>query len=357
MTRLYVAISHHGYGHLAQVAPVLDALHGLAPDIELIVRSALPRAVLAARLAMPFSHLDAASDCNLSMLDAVRVDLPASLAAYQFFHRDWTKRVEAEAARLEALRIDLVFSNVGYLPLAAAQRAGIPCAAMCSINWADIFAHYLGRAAGAGEILATMRAAYAGARVFFRPEPSMPMADLANAIDVPPVAGVGRHRRGELNHRLGVSAEIELVLLGMGGIPYRPPVENWPLEPSRVFLAPDAWQARRPDIRPLAACGMSFQDVLASCDALVTKPGYGSYVESAVGGVPALFIPRPDWPEAPYLNDWLIQNARAMKIGEVVLSSGALGTPLATLLALPAKPSVQAGGAEVVARHVLKSLK
>ena len=353
MKRLYVAISHHGLGHLAQTAPVLNELHRLDPGLEFLIRTALPRATLALRLGMPFEHLPEASDCNLVMHDAIRADVAASLAAYREFHRDWSRTVEREAQQLEALKVDAVFSNVGYLPLAAARQAGLPAMAMCSLNWADIFRHYLGNEPEAFAILDQMAAAYAGARAFLRPEPAMPMADLANAVAIPPVVQAGRPRRDELIDRLGLAPGDRLVLVGMGGIPYRPPVERWPRLPGVVFLVPDDWPAGHPAVRALQETGMVFRDVLASADALVTKPGYGSYAEAAAAGVPVLHIPRPDWPEAPYLNHWLGTVARALEITESQLLAGELAAPLAALWSLPVRPPVMADGAAAAARRLL----
>jgi hypothetical protein len=352
--KLYVAISHHGLGHLAQTAPVLNELRALDPGVEFIVRTALPRERLEQRLIPPFDYLAEATDCNLVMHDAIRVDVPASLAAYREFHRDWERKVDAEARRLDALKVDAVFANVGYLPLAAAHRAGLPALAMCSLNWADIFRHYLGDEPEAAVMLDPMTAAYAGARAFLRPEPAMPMADLANAVAIPPVVQPGRDRREELVHRLGLSPDDKLVLVGMGGIPYRPPVESWPCPAGIVFLVPDDWRTDRACCRALRETGMVFRDVLASADALVTKPGYGSYAEAAVAGVPVLTIPRPDWPEALYLNDWLAATARLLEIREVQLMAGELAAALERLWAMPARPPVPADGAQVAARRLIQ---
>jgi hypothetical protein len=355
LKRLYVAISHHGLGHLAQTAPVLNALHELDPGLEFVIRSALPRAALAARLAMPFAHRPEASDCNLVMHDAIRVDGPASLAAYRGFHRDWPRKVAAEAEVLVVLGVDAVLSNVGYLPLAAAQHAGLPSAALCSLNWADIFYHYLGGEPGATEILEPMRAAYAGAHAFLRPEPSMPMPELGNTVAIPPVVQPGRNRRDELMDSLDLAAGDRLVLVGMGGIPYRPPVERWPRPPGVVYLVPDDWRAHHPATRVLRETGMVFRDVLASSDALITKPGYGSYVEAAAAGVPVLTIPRPDWPEAPCLNHWLREHGRMLEIEEARVSTGELAEPLRALWAMPARPAGVASGAPTAARLLLSS--
>ncbi len=354
MNRLYVAISGHGLGHLAQTAPVLNQLHRIDPGIEFVVRTALPRETLALRLAMPFEHVPEASDCNLVMHDAIRADVPASLAAYREFHRDWLRKVDAEARQLEAMKVDAVFSNVGYLPLAAAHQAGLPSMAMCSLNWADIFRHYLGNEPEAAAILDQMLEAYAGARAFLRPEPSMPMVDLANAVAIPPVVQPGRNRRAELVGKLGLAHGDRLVLVGMGGIAYRPPARHWPSIPGVLFLAPDDWQTGHPAIRLLRETGLVFRDALASADALITKPGYGSYVEAASAGVPVLTIPRPDWPETTYLNDWLQGKARVLEIPEQRLLAGELAEPLEQVWAMPAKSPVAADGADRAAGALLE---
>jgi hypothetical protein len=350
--RLYVAISHHGFGHLAQTAPVLDALAGQVSGLELIVRCALPREVIARRISTPFEHHEQASDCNFVMHDSLRVDVGRSLAGYRAFHADWERRVDAEAESLARLGVSLVFSNVGYLPLAAARRAGIKCAGMCSLNWADIFRHYLGHEPGADAILAQMHDAYAGADVFLRPEPAMPMADLANAVAIPPIAQTGRARARELRDRLGLGADVRLVLVGMGGIRYRPPVEVWPDLPGLALIVPDDWRVTRPDVHALADTGMPFGDVLASVDALITKPGYGSYVEAAAAGVPVMTLPRPDWPEAPYLNTWLADHGRMLGLDESDLLAGQLKESLENLWRLPAPPPPATRGAAVAAQRL-----
>jgi peptidoglycan/xylan/chitin deacetylase (PgdA/CDA1 family) len=350
--RLYAAMSHHGFGHLAQSAPVLEALAGQVAGLELIIRSALPRAVLARRVSTPFEHIDLASDCNFVMHDSLRVDLSRSLEAYRTFHDDWERRVDAEAESLTRLDVEMVYSNVGYLPLAAARRAGIACAGMCSLNWADIFRHYLGHEPGAGDILEQMHDAYAGADLFLRPEPAMPMSDLGNTVAIPPIAQTGQPQPDALRDRLRLATDVRLVLVGMGGIRYRPPVEDWPAMRGMALLVPDDWQVTRPGIHALRDTGMPFGDVLASVDALITKPGYGSYVEAAAAGVPVLTLPRPDWPEAPYLDDWLASHGRMQRLDEAEFLAGNLVKPLEALWGLPSRAPVQALGAPEAARRL-----
>ncbi|MGQ9686227.1 MAG: hypothetical protein ACUVT2_07990 [Thiobacillaceae bacterium] len=349
---LLACISHHGRGHLAQSAPVLDALLALWPGLKLTVRSALPHSVLAGRIRGPFTHLSEAADCGFLMRDALRVDLEASLKAYRAFHAEWQARVEREAGFLRAARIDGVLCNVAYLPLAAAQVAGLPSAALCSLNWLDIFRHYLGDAPEAAAITQQMAQAYQSAAIFFRPEPSMPMADLANTRAVPPIAELGVERREELRRRLRLPTVCRLVLVGMGGVAYRLQGEHWCRGEDLVWLVPDDWDTDGRRVFGFSQAGMPFGDLLASCDALVTKPGYGSFVEAALAGVPVLYLPRRDWPETPYLTDWLHRNADALEIDEEAWRLGRAEAALQRLWAQAPRQPVRADGASIVAQRL-----
>lgn len=346
---LLVCISHHGRGHLAQTAPVLNALQSLWPGLELTVRSALPQEVLAGRIRGPFKHLTQPADCGFLMRDALRIDLEASLQAYRAFHADWSARVAREAECLRAARIDGVLSNIAYLPLAAAQAAGLRSAALCSLNWMDIFRHYLGDAPSGSEILQQMQESYRSAAIFFLPAPAMPMAELANTRAVPPIAEPGTARQDELRRRLRLFAARRLVLVGMGGIAYRLQGEDWRRGRDLAWLVPDDWDTDGRRVYGFSATGMPFSDLLASCDALVTKPGYGSFVEAAVAGVPVLYLPRTDWPETPHLVSWLSRNARALQIDEFALQTGGLEQALDNLWAQPLRPPISPMGAQVVA--------
>ncbi len=346
---LAACISHHGRGHLAQTAPVLNALPALWPGLRLTVISALPPAVLASRIRVPFSHLPDALDCGMIMQDALRIDLKASLEAYRACHAAWPMRVSRLAERLQHERVDAVLSNIAYLPLAAAQAAGLCAAALCSLNWHDIFRHYLGEMDDAGEILGQMSAAYRSAAVFYRPAPAMSMPGLAHTVAVPPIAEAGIARREELRRRLDLPAGCRLVLVGMGGIAYRLPGTHWSRGRDLVWLVPDDWARDGRRVHGLSETGMPFGDLLASCDALITKPGYGSFVEAAAAGVPVLYLPRPDWPETPYLVDWLHRHVHALEIDEAAWAEGGVADALARLWARPPRPRLRPTGAQVVA--------
>jgi hypothetical protein len=355
--RLLVAISHHGLGHLAQVAPVLNALHEARPDLEFLVWSGVAETMLARRIHAPFRHRHEAADVGLAMHDAVRVDPDASRAAYLAFHSDWDARVAYEAAWLRAQDIAGVLSDVACLPLAAAARAGIPGVALCSLNWVDVAAAYLAQQPGMAPVLAQMALSYRSARAFLRVIPAMPMDSLENCEALPPIAARGVDRGAELRARLALPPDDRLALIGFGGIAYQA-AQPLPTLPGVRWLVPDDWRAanQRADLIPFARAGLPFLDLLASCDTLITKVGYGSFVEAAAAAIPVLYIDRPDWPETPVLVDWLRENARAEAIAESELFDPGIAAPLARLWAAPPLPVAGTDGAALAARRVLELL-
>lgn len=320
---LLVAISAHGYGHAAQTACVVNALRRRYPQIHLQVHSDLPRDYLETRFTGAFEHHRANWDIGLKMASALEVRVEESAQAYARFHHHWRERVGEITSLLGATRPRLVLANVPYAVLVAARDMGIPSLALCSLNWADIYLHYCGRRPEALGIAGQIRAAYCCAERFLRVTPGMPMEDLPNRQKVGPIALLGKNRRTELHKRLNLPRDTRLGLVGLGGVVTHLPRERWPAIPNLYWLVPDEWGNRRGDMFTMSRCAMPFIDLMHSCDLLLSKPGYGSFVEAACNGVPVLYIERRDWPEERFLTEWLHANGVAARLSRDQLASGA----------------------------------
>jgi hypothetical protein len=289
------------------------------------------------------------------MHDAVRVDREASAEAYRAAHTDWSAHVADEAAFLKSLAPDVVLANVSCLPLAGARAAGIPAVAMCSLNWADQFSFLFSGEPWAAKIHAELHAAYAGADVFLRCLPAMPMRDLPNTRDIPPLARLGQSRRAALEAALGGCNE-RLVMVVMGGIGFELPVAGWPQVPGVHWLVRDALDEGRADVTAYPGLGFHFSDLLASVDAVITKPGYGMFVEAAAAGSPLLYLRREDWPEQEVLIEWLERTAVCAEVSAADFAAGNLQQSLDVLWENPRRP-VSADGATVAAATIEALLK
>jgi hypothetical protein len=349
MTHLLATISSHGLGHLAQSAPVINSLRRVLPGLRLTVASTLGAERLHARIDGEFDIEARALDVGFEMQDAFRVARSASADAYRAFHAGWEPRLAETRAWLARERPDLVLANAAYLPLAAAAHLGIPAFGMSSLNWADLVAHVFAGEAWMPSIHAQMLEAYRSATAFIKLTPGMAMPDLPNGRWAGPVARLGIRRHDELRARCGAARGDRIVLVAFGGIDARLPMEDWPFPPALHWLVPGAWQVQHPRVTPIEALGWDFSDLIASVDAAIGKPGYGTFVEAACNATPMLYATRPGWPEQDALIPWLHQHARAREVDARALHRGDLAAELEGLWRQPAPRPARASGADEVA--------
>ena len=354
---LLICISGHGFGHVAQTAPVVNALKQLLPDLRLTIRSSVPLGHLRSRMPHEFHYLEEAVDPGMQMVSALEVDEDASFKSYLAFHAEWNMRIQAESDLIAALTPDLVLTNVAYLPLEGAARLGIPAVAMCSLNWADIFRDFCGEMPGAAQILEQIERAYQHADTFLRLTPAMPMPWMLQQRTLGPVAQPSPSRRDLIDKKLGLYRKNKLVLVSMGGIAMQFPIDVWPRIADVRWLVPDSWQSDREDCVPVGSLGLDFSEVLASCDILLTKPGYGSFVEAACAGVPVLYVKREAWPEQDELVCWLSRQGRCKELSAEQLQTGKFGEALSELLNQEKPGPVKASGTQEAAQFLAALLR
>lgn len=354
---LFVDISSHGFGHLAQTAPVLNALRAKLPTLQLTIRCGLPRARLALRIDGDFEHIARASDFGLTMQSALDVDRTASLARYRALHADWEAQVSDYAQLLAHYQPDLMLVNISYLALAAAARARIPATALCSLNWAEIFYPYCEAAPDAARMRDRMLEAYRCAETFLRITPGMEMPGLHHVKQIAPIARQGQNRREHLDRVLALKANTRLALVAMGGMHLPLSANNWPRHPDLLWIVPRDAGLRREDVIFIEDIELEFTDLLASCDCVMTKSGYGTFVEATAAGTPLLYVARPDWPEEPCLAAWLTQHhCAARSIHRAQFEAGDFGDAIWALAAGERCANIAFSGVAQATEHLLSRL-
>lgn len=369
MAGLLFAISAHGLGHLGQAAPVCQALYALRPDLPLTIWSELPTATLERRISIPFNHIRQACDIGLVMHDALRVNVPASWSLYQAREASWAEHLSAACRILHDTRPDLIVSDIGEMPLAAAQALGIPDVAMSSLNWADIASYYFRDIGDADQAISRLAAIYDNTCLALRLTPGMPMRGHTECA-VPPVAAASTQPRDRLRQRIlevlgSAHQERPLVLVGLGGIDTPLPLTDWPLQTNITLLVANQCQQSATGLSERGivnaesiqeATGLGFSDLLAACDAVICKPGYGTFAEAALASTPVLYVKRADWPEQAVLVAWLKAHARCKELPLIDLMRGDFQQALSALCMQPGKPRIASDGALIAARKILSLL-
>jgi hypothetical protein len=150
---------------------------------------------------------------------------------------------------------------------------------------------------------------------------------------------------------------MHLGIIAFGGVDSGLPLARWPrLEGWRWLVAGDP--AGHPDLIAFDRESVDFTDALRSSDVVLTKPGYGTFSEAAVNGVPVLFVPRPDWPESQEMIAWLSEHGQCQPIAaEDLFDPVILQKQLQSLFSCPRKPLARPSGAEEGAKVLLAALR
>lgn len=289
----------------------------------------------------------------MRMKGPLDVDVDGLFADYEKLVGEWDEVVAADAVLLDEMKADLVMTNIAVASVASARTAGVPAAALCSLNWADIFAAYCGTGGVAGTIYAHLTANYAKADRFIQLAPHMPMDWVGERCSVGPVARRGEDRRDQL---AGLRPATHYVLATMGGIPGMHTEVPLPKVDGVVWIVPRDWGSGREDFLSRADLDIVFIDLMRSADALVTKAGYGSVTECAVNATRILYTERTNWCETPMLEAWMSEHCTARRVEREAMQAGAFGGDLKNLLAMPVKAPMAATGAGEAASVIAELL-
>ena len=353
---LLVCISSHGWGHLSQTVPIVAALRSRVPGLRITVRTGLDANVVRERfrvVGQPAPDvLPDRSDFGFEMHDAITIDDQRSMARYAALHADaaWLDR---ERDSLRALGVDAVIANVGYMPLAAAASLGLPSFGVSSLNWADVLAS---RAHGRADVMAiaeSMRRAYSKADRLFALVPGMPFDGFERRVRAAPIARRGRADRAGLRKALGVPAAQRIMMVAFGGLPMAFDTARWQLPAGWSAVMLTQATVETPTVIAAERLGWDYIDLLASCDLLVAKPGYGTFAEAGFASRDTRAVPRDDWPEAPWLIDWLAHHARCATIALPDLRAGRFEAGLAAIARQPARVAADGDGAAEIADQIV----
>ncbi|WP_346344005.1 hypothetical protein [Magnetospirillum sulfuroxidans] len=350
---LWLALSPHGFGHAAMTASVITEVQRRRPDLRLTIQTGVDARFLHSRY-RDFKHIDHIADFGFRMVSATGIDLEASARDYAALMTRYADAVADNALMMAAERPDLVVSNVAFVPLAAAARLGIASLALSSLNWADMYRHYLGDRPEAAEVLDRLYAAYHSAEMFLHCTPGQAMS-LKNLRSIGPIANVGHRQAQKLRENLGQGMDVRIGLVAFGGIDHDMHMGRWPELPGWLWLSSQDG-LERPDIVPWQRGGLSFTDLIASVEVVVTKPGYGTFTEAGMVGAPVLYTARPDWPESPHLDHWLAAHTQCLMTEANSLVDGALPSLLHTLFSLPRQQVATPDGVTQAAEIILSRL-
>ena len=344
--RVVFAVTAHGFGHATRSAALLRALRKALPDARLEALTDAP-----ARFFPGVEKRPGLPDPGMVQRGPLDVDWDASLAAHEALAARWDAALaEARAAVRGA---SLVLADATALACAAAAAEGAPCFLVTNFTWDWILEGAPDAARGA-RAAARLADAYRSASGAFRLPGSGGFGTVKDVAEAPLVAARSALSRAEARRVLGVPDDgRRLLLVSFGGFGGEPPPlgrgwDGWRL--AGFGPAPKGLDAPWLALDP--ASPRPHAEVVACADAVLCKPGYSTFAEAAAHGTRALYVHRPDYPEARALAAWLPSAVACRELPRGDFEAGRWRDALEELMRLPERPLPPPDGAERLAARL-----
>jgi L-arabinokinase len=266
--------------------------------------------------------------------------------------------VAAEVDALRRLRPAAIVADIPPLAFDVAAAIGVPSLAIGNFSWDWIYTHLGSPHPEVDAVVASIQTSERRATLLLR----LPFHDEMEAFprqeDVPLLANVSGADRGDTRRRLGLAQGRPVVLLSYGGFALQR------LDPARFGAVPDVTFVTTtllaepvPDnlvILPLQSDG--YQELLAACDAVMMKPGYGTVADCMGNRVPMIYTRRAGFAEEAVLVDAMERYGRAVSLAADDLFAGRIRPAIEHALALqtPWAP-MRLDGAALIARRILQT--
>jgi hypothetical protein len=350
-------ITSHGYGHGVRSAGIIRAVHQLCPQLTVHIVSELPFAFLTSQIGRGRHTFRAGSfDVGMVQHDSIRVDVEATLSRIEQLYSRRKEIVQQEQEYLASNGIGLVVADIPGIPIEAAAALGIRSLAIGNFGWDWIYSEFVPRDPRWQLAVDIFREEYGRADLLLRLPFCEEMQAFPRKQDIPLVASPGISRRTEIAQLTGSDPGRKWILLSFTTL-------DWDSEAlsNVAHLADYEFFTVRPlewpqsSIRALDRGQVSFSDVLASVDAVISKPGFGIVSDCIVNEKPLIYADRTDFMEYAILVSAIRKYLKSLHIASADLYRGELRESLASIWDLPGPEAKQARGGDVIAAQQIGS--
>jgi len=351
-------ISGHGYGHASRQIEIINAIARRARGARIFIRSSASRQLFERTVNAQY-ELDARPcDTGVVQIDSLRLDDAETIRRAAGFYRTFGARAREEASLLTGRGVRLVVADAPPLACAAAARAGIPSIVISNFTWDWIYSGYPEHLPSAPELIPTIQRAYREADAAWRLPMHGGFETFEKVVDLPFVARHATHRRADTRRALGLPLDRRIALssfsiYGADGIDFHglDSTRGWDVVLTGSGDAPPTRDGMRFVHEPsLYAAQLRYEDLVAACDVVVTKPGYGIISECIANGAAIVYTSRGRFVEYDVLVQEMPRYLRCAYLDQASLFAGRWRAALdAAVNAVPPHEKPMTNGADVIA--------
>jgi hypothetical protein len=366
--------SGHGFGHASRDIEVLNELGRRRPDVGVTVRTSVPRWLFDLTLTRPVDWAPRESDPGVVQLDSLRLDEAETVRTAARFYSTLEADIDSESRWLGWAGATLVVGDIPPLAFAAAAKAGLASIALGNFTWDWIYEGYRPWMTAEAGLVERLREAYATADLALRLPMHGGFGMFDRIEDVPFIARRSHRDPAATRRELGLP-RTPIALLSFGGYGLRDlDLATVGAITGYTFVVTTDVAANRRGSRPapadgtpalpanfryideprLLAAGLRYEDLVAACDIVITKPGYGIIAECLANRTAVLYTSRGHFVEYDVLVREMPRWLRTGYISNADLLAGRWQVALDAVNAAPPPPEeADVTGADVVVERIL----
>lgn len=284
-------ITGHGYGHAVRSVQLINAL----PEVSFTVFSTIEKKYFEREIKTPFDFQYCELDCGCIQTDALETDIQATYQCYSSIENQRQKLIADCKNKLILKNIDFVISDIVPLAFTIARQLNLPSLAISNFTWVEIYDEYVSIEPKFKELIASIRQDYSNASGYARLYPWLEQHPFDQYKDMGLLCRHTARSKNWLFNELGIELSKKLCLIYIGK--YGLENTNWQkLSDFKdwVFVGIYPLEDAPSNYREINLNDQSIQysDLIANCDLILGKLGYGIVSECLYWKKPVAYPPR-----------------------------------------------------------------
>jgi hypothetical protein len=335
----------------------MAAIHQQQPGAHFEIFAQTPEWLFANSLSGPFDYHSLLTDIGLAQKTTLLEDIPTTFQRLQEFVPFDPAQVDRLAKHITQLNCRLAMCDIAPLGLAVAQAAGIPAVLIENFTWDWIYEGYLQNEPRLAEPITHLRQWFTTTDYHIQTEPVCrrhAQADLTTL----PICRQIRTPAAQIRAKLALPDQSKVILLTMGGIPWRYTfLEKLNRQSNLFFIIPGVGERLEKQHNLILMPHHSdfyHPDLINAADVVIGKVGYSTLAEVYQAGIPFGYVARSKLRESPALTSYIENNMQGLPISETEFENGTWLSLLPDLLAMPRLACNGVNGADQVADFVFE---
>ena len=354
-------ISGHGFGHASRTMQVIKSLVEMAPGVPIHIKTSTPRWFIESNLSPDnFTYHLQKNDIGVIQTDSLHFMPEMTFQAYDTFFNLRQELIRQEVEWVVRSGIGLIVSDIPPVAFEISHDAQIPGVGITNFSWDWIYEAFLEEFPQYDYLVREIRDTYGLCDLLYRLPFHGDLSAFPHIRDVPLIAQTSHRDSSETRRVLGLPLDMKLVLCSFGGIGVENPISsNTPFglifTTEKVKPAPNTWAISQDEMKE---AGISYVDLVAASDAVLTKLGYGIVSEAIANQKPLLYADVTAFREQLIFQAEVPDWVPALPVTCKSIFNGGWEEEMEILLEMEVpKKVVPMNGAEIIARDLARILK